>query len=113
MSDELIVKFKKWTCAVELFRYAYDNSPCIVLLDAEDYSRVAVGTVCADRKGLRQFDVIIKDYSENEGMLEALVDGGVVTSMGAKVPVGHATCPVATLTTEARLLLEKFDASVS
>ncbi len=41
--------------------------------------------------------VVIKDYSENTGMLDALVKAGVVRSTGVRVNVGHVTAPVAEL----------------
>jgi hypothetical protein len=34
--------------------------------------------------------VAVKNYSENRGVLEALVAAGVVTDTGRRIPVGYA-----------------------
>ena len=34
--------------------------------------------------------ILIKDYAENEGILAALVNAGIIEDTGKTVPVGHA-----------------------
>jgi hypothetical protein len=46
-------------------------------------------TVCVPGSGIAVDEVIIKDYAENQGMLKALVDAGVVSDTGKTVPCGY------------------------
>jgi hypothetical protein len=83
------VKFKEWLCTVE--KAAYGNGrPALVLRDAEDGEQVAVATVNLPGVPLNPGEVFIKDYSENEGMLAALVRAGIVEPSGEAVPSGPA-----------------------
>ena len=61
-----------------------DGNPCILIKGAEDDAPVAKATVNIPhvtdipvKKTGRQ-PVLIKDYSENEGVLKTLVDAGIV-----------------------------------
>lgn len=47
--------------------------------------------------GLKQGEVAIKDYAENEGMLAAMVDAGVVHPPHRYVKSGFVTIPVCKL----------------
>lgn len=78
----ITVQFKEWRCEVIQNEYMTTGNICLQLVDAEDFDPVAFATVNTDvvlPEGL----VGIKDYSENEGMLAALVEGGIVSQ-----PVG-------------------------
>ena len=72
------VKFSNWLCDVVFAEYR-NGGTAIRLVDAEDGMPVATasvwvgGDVRVDRD-----EVAIKDYSENEGMLKALIEGGIV-----------------------------------
>jgi len=70
--------------------------------------RVAIQLMCADGPMARatvnipeyepDFDeVLIKDYSENEGMLDALVKAGIVKDTGKRAFSGYVTIPVCKL----------------
>jgi hypothetical protein len=39
-------------------------------------------------------EVIIKNYSENEGILDELLKAGIVEETGVFVQVGYNTCPI-------------------
>jgi len=45
-------------------------------------------------------EILIKDYSENEGMLDALVAAGVVSDTGRRIQSEYAVIPVAKLAPE-------------
>lgn len=73
-------------------RYA-DGSTALVAYSAlgEVLSKC---TVCLDEYGEKPRDaehVFIKDYSENEGMLKALQDAGIVGEVLRTVPCGFCT----------------------
>jgi hypothetical protein len=75
------VKFKEWLCTVE--KSAYGNGrTALVLRDAQDGGQVAVATVNLPGVTVGPDEVFIKDYSENEGMLAALEQAGIVQPTG-------------------------------
>ena len=96
MKKPIIVRFKDWNCKL-VFRYYGNNRTAIQLLDASDGGPVATATVNIPECPLEEDQVIIKTYSENEGMLRALMDAGVVSSPVSYVQSGFVTCPICKL----------------
>lgn len=95
------IKFKQWNCTLDIAQYG-NGQPALILNDAEDGSRVAVASV-----NLEEMDLIpppghiyIKDYSENEGMLDCLVDAGIVEDTGKRVPLHFVDVPLCKLLIE-------------
>jgi hypothetical protein len=64
------------------------------LYAVEDGSPVAVATVNLPELVLAADEVLIKDYSENEGLLELLVTSGVVSPPLREVQSGYVTLHV-------------------
>jgi hypothetical protein len=90
------VRFKSWDCIVR--KRQYDNGrPALVLVDAEDGSPIATATVNLPDVPLGRNQVAIKDWSENEGVLDALVAAGVVKHTGQTVPSGFVEVPICEL----------------
>lgn len=73
------IKFKNWNCLIEVLMYGNGNI-ALQLIDEVDHSPVATATVNID-DDLPINQAYIKDYSENEGMLLALIEAGVVISV--------------------------------
>lgn len=90
------VRFKTWDCVVQ--KRQYDNGrPALQLIDAEDGSPVATATVNLPDLPAGPNTVFVKDYSENAGMLEALVAAGVVKPTGQTVRSGFVEVPICEL----------------
>lgn len=71
------VKFKEWNCIVEYNVYSVNKKLYRILLrDIEDYTPIAVATSYIE--GLEEGEVAVKNYSENQGMLQALVEHNIV-----------------------------------
>lgn len=85
------IKFKQWNCDVVLDCYAADKSDALILIDHEDSERVATATCCLAGYGFNPGVGLtaIKDYSENEGMLQVLIDAGIVEDTGHRYVGGH------------------------
>lgn len=92
------VKFKDWNCVIEWSIYSQNNNIAIKLLDENTKELVAVATTNTSEETPLP-GVQIKDWSENRGMWEALVDAGVIesepvekiTSYFVQVKVGKLT----------------------
>jgi hypothetical protein len=78
----MIVKFKKWNCYVEFNRYSQNDRVAIQLVEKDSHDPIAMATVNIDEVPVGEDECLIKDYSENEGVLEALEKAGVVKFTG-------------------------------
>jgi len=92
------VKFKDWNCIIEWAIYSQNNNIAIKLLDENTKELVAVATTNTSEE-TDWTKIQVKDWSENRGMWEALVDSGVIesepvekiTSYFVQVKVGKLT----------------------
>ncbi|MAG26335.1 hypothetical protein CMI47_12365 [Candidatus Pacearchaeota archaeon] len=92
------VKFKHWDTVIHISRYANNGNIALSLNDAETQEPIAKATVNTD-KMTDEFGVI-KDHSENEGMLQALLDAEVVEVVEYKQINRWVTAPVVRFTNE-------------
>ena len=86
---ETEVEFKGYKCRVELSRY-HDGTTAVTLID--DEGLVAVASVNMTDFGvipeyLPNYRFFCKDWSENEGMVQALVKAGVAKELGEVIEV--------------------------
>jgi len=85
------VEFGGWMCRVERARYGGTDRIALPLYAVEDGSPVAVATLHVPALSLAADEVVIKDYSENAGMLSLLVAAGVVSTPLREVQSGYVT----------------------
>lgn len=95
MSAPIHVQFMGETCDVVFARYG--NGRIAIQLITANGEPWARATVNLPAEPLGADEVFIKDYSENEGMLDVLVAAGVVEDTGVRVDSGWVTVPVARL----------------
>lgn len=92
------VKFKDWNCIIEWSMYLENDNIAIKLLDEKTKELVTFATTNTSEK-TDWTKIQVKDWSENRGMWEALVDSGVIesepvekiTSYFVQVKVGKLT----------------------
>lgn len=84
---------------IQLHKYSNDR-PVIQLIDAEDGEPYATATVNVPDVLLLDNEVLVKDYSENEGMLDFLVRNNIVTPTQNGVQSGFVWLPIAILNDE-------------
>lgn len=68
---------------------------CLNLIDARDHYPYMCATVNVD--GLQENEVAIKNYSENEGILDVLVDEGIVKPPHRHIKSGFVIIPICEL----------------
>ena len=78
-------------------RYPAGGATALILWDSQEHDMAYVATVNVPGYFLRQDEVLIKDYSENQGMLKALEDAGAVKATGMTARSGFVAIPVAEL----------------
>jgi len=108
MKTDKVVQFKDWRCNIHLEEYVNSSNIAIVLRNADiidedeckelpDMADIAVATVNITGVKLQHDEVAIKDYSENEGMLKALIMANIVHMPHKFVKGGFAEFPVCKL----------------
>lgn len=85
------VQFRGWRCRVERASYGHTDRIALTLSDVEDGEPVAVATINLPELALAADEVVIKDYSENEGMLATLVTAGVISAPLRAIPLQYVT----------------------
>ena len=91
------VQFKDWRCKLYLASYS-DGNTALSMYDTEDGSAIAcvslnlvpVEPELLDDRAL----IYLKDYSENEGMLDLLIDEGIVERTGRYRQSGYIEAPL-------------------
>lgn len=74
---------------VRLTNYEADNSPAILILDDNGQVQIKATTLLNDDIA-SEGCVFLKGWSENEGVIQALVNAGVVELTGRKVRAGYS-----------------------
>lgn len=108
------INFKSWNCFLSLGYYGAGGRLAIQLISDEENSDkgvmygepIAVATVNIPEIPLKENEIIIKNYSENEGMLETLKQSGFISDTKREITSGHVTVYVVEKTSKL-LELEK------
>jgi hypothetical protein len=95
------VVYKGWNCDLNKSYYEHGKRVALCLVAGEDDEcpgePVATCSVNIPEEPLADGEILIKDYSENEGMVEFLESVGVVERTGRVVCSGYVTIPVCKL----------------
>lgn len=79
------------------FSYYRDGRLALELVDPFNGTRLVTASVNVPEVELAPDEIALKDYSENTGVLDALVRGGVVAVTERAVRTGFVTLPVVRL----------------
>lgn len=90
------VKFQKWTCVLNFEKYQNDRT-AIELVDKKNGEPVLMATVNLPDEHIAKDEVIIKNYSENEGILDILVKAKIISEPLRYLETGHVKVPVCKL----------------
>jgi len=88
MSKQIKVAFNGWNCVLVKHKYEKGGGVALELVDEIDGESVAMATVNLPEVVLDHDVVLIKDWSENEGMLDCLVKHNIVSYTGKDVRTG-------------------------
>lgn len=81
-------------------RYQWDGSLALLLTDPETGELIAVASVMAEDEVVDEGYVVIKSYSENEGMYEWLLKNNIIKKAERWIQLGFALCPVCEINVE-------------
>jgi hypothetical protein len=91
-AEKKVVTFNGLECRLEFHKYI-NGRTAIMLVDANNGEEVAMATVNVPEIPMDDNYVLIKDYSENAGMLQALQEAGIVKPTGCIFDVGCVGIP--------------------
>jgi len=91
--EPITVKVFGIDCVIELRRYPDSGRLAMTLMDKETREEMAVATVNMPEIFLQSGEVLVKTWSENQGVLEALQEAGVVVPTGLTYRSGFVEVP--------------------
>ena len=95
----MLVNFKGWKCETSFACYSNFNT-AIELIQVSNGDPIAKATTNPG-VNIPGGEVAVKSYSENEGMLEALIEAGVVEAPHRVAESGYVLIPICKLTPQA------------
>lgn len=93
-----MIKFDEWRCYLNKGEYP-NKRIALELIEIGTGDPIAVATVNIPDQRMDSDEVAIKDYSENEGMLKALVNAQIIKLPHRYIDQGFVTIPVCKLIT--------------
>ncbi len=90
------VKFKQWECSLAFGEYQNGRTE-MFLTDNATLEDVLCASVNLPDEAIGSNEIAIKNYSENEGVLDALIKHKVVSKPKRYVYLTHVTIPICEL----------------
>lgn len=87
------VQFAGNNCEIKKSKYSTNGNLALMLFDKETGQKVSNVTI----NTLQRMDedvAAVKDYSENEGMLEAITEAGLIKNDLGSIQVGFTMCNI-------------------
>jgi len=89
------IKTKYSESNVDLSWGQYSNGrKALQIIDTEDGCPIMVATVNVPEEPLAENETIIKNYSENEGVLDFLQENKIVGQVKREIRIGFVSCQV-------------------
>lgn len=82
------IRFRNNECKIIYSRYVNNQRIAISLVDLITHEHYLVATVNLTNEDLEYNEVAIKNWSENEGILEALIKAHIISPPHRQIPVG-------------------------
>lgn len=95
MKSQKII-FKNWKCFIEKGTYS-NGRIALELIHSKDGEPVLVATINIPEIFVAKDEVIIKNYSENEGVLELLINANIISKPLRMVESSFITAPICRL----------------
>jgi len=103
-----MLKYKNYEVEFVINEYQVGGGMAIQMMDVHDGMPIAICTVNIKEVDLAEDEVLIKNYSENEGMLEWFKENGFVKEVVDYVDKNFVTIPKVKLNMEE---IEKYTSS--
>jgi len=98
------VQYKEWDCELQRLEYANKRVALTLVAWADNEETdifqgepIATATVNLPLEKIEFDEVLVKDYAENQGMLQALIDANIIEKPHREIRTGFVHCPVCKL----------------
>ena len=91
MAKDLL--FREWPVRLSWGKYVGGRT-ALALMHAEDGDPVACCTVNIPEASLGENEILVKNWTENEGMDDWLAENGIAKHTGRDVATGYVSAPV-------------------
>jgi hypothetical protein len=110
--EELKATLDEWKCAddpghfmtepklkrITFQQWTYENDrPALLLVDENNGEEIATITVNIPEYPLKENEILIKNHSENQGMVQVMVNADIVKHNGYSISSGFVAIPVCVL----------------
>lgn len=96
MEKIIAIKFKKWNCRLE--KGIYNNGrTALELINVKNDEPVLCATVNVPEIDIEKDEVVIKNYSENQGVLDVLVKAKIISEPIRFITTGLTSSPICKL----------------
>jgi len=92
-----MINYKGQECTLRKSKYQEGGSTALYLVDSQTGEPVVMATVNMPEISLGENEVLIKDYSENKGILKTLIDARILEDTGKRVPAGYTEVAICKL----------------
>lgn len=90
------IRFNRWDCVASWDRYN-NGRQALMLIDAINGDSIAKASVNLPDEPMAENEMAIKNYGENDGMLDALKAAGIVTNVVRYAQSGFVSIPICTV----------------
>lgn len=102
--DQTLVHFKTWKC-VPIIRHYSNGAIAVQLVHHEEGDPIATATVNIPDTILPEGDILIKNWSENAGIYQALYSAGYIGTVKDRIPTGYVHALQVSMTDKLRNLI--------
>ena len=92
--EPIKIKFQEWDCTLEFAKYANGRHALVLVEEIEPYEQVATATINLPNESIEEDEIFIKDYSENSGMVKALMNANIIGESVRNIQLQFVTVPV-------------------
>lgn len=85
------LKHGEWRVDVLESKYQDNDRTALILVERRTQEQVVMASVNLPEESLKDDEILIKDWSENEGVLDFLLKNGIVEDTGTSVPTGQVS----------------------
>ena len=105
--DPVVVQFGEWNCNVLMERYA-SGGLSLRLVDVDDKSSICRATNNLADVPNKRGEILIKNYAEIDGVLDALIETGLFADTHRQIDTGHGQLNILQLSDDVQEQWDKF-----
>lgn len=95
--EDPTVKYMGWDCKIQFHKYRNGSLAMRLVSTYDTQEPIATASVNLANGEVKPGEIAIKDYSENDGMLQTLISHGIVSEPIRYIRTGYIEIPICNL----------------